>query len=105
VRSNHASRIRILSVKNVDMRLELVVIPVSDVDRAKQFYGSDGTRTRHEVEVLAELTDQHGALLLPAIPRRVVVADAAVAGEPVDLFAPYSEAAEAFTALAKRLRQ
>jgi catechol 2,3-dioxygenase-like lactoylglutathione lyase family enzyme len=27
-------------VKNVDMRLEVVVIPVSDVDRAKEFYGN-----------------------------------------------------------------
>src|SRR6266516_3011946 len=28
----------------VDMRLEVVVIPVSDVDRAKEFYGSLGWR-------------------------------------------------------------
>ena len=26
------------SVKNVDLTLEVVVIPVSDVDRAKEFY-------------------------------------------------------------------
>jgi hypothetical protein len=26
----------------VDMKLEVVVIPVSDVDRAKEFYGSLG---------------------------------------------------------------
>ena len=32
------------SVKNVDMRLEVVVIPVSDVDRAKEFYGRLGWR-------------------------------------------------------------
>ena len=32
------------SVKNVDMKLEAVVIPVSDVDRAKEFYGSLGWR-------------------------------------------------------------
>ena len=32
------------SVKNVDMKLEVVVIPVSDVDRAKEFYGSLGWR-------------------------------------------------------------
>ena len=30
--------------KNVDMKLEIVVIPVSDVDRAKQFYASLGWR-------------------------------------------------------------
>ena len=32
------------SVRNVDMNLEVVVIPVSDVDRAKGFYGSLGWR-------------------------------------------------------------
>ena len=32
------------SVKNVDMKLEAVVIPVSDVDRAKEFYGKLGWR-------------------------------------------------------------
>ncbi|HET6504432.1 MAG TPA: VOC family protein [Amycolatopsis sp.] len=33
-----------VSVKDVDMKLEVVVIPVSDVDRAKEFYGSLGWR-------------------------------------------------------------
>jgi predicted enzyme related to lactoylglutathione lyase len=37
-RSDDSSRIA--SIKGVDMKLEVVVIPVSDVDRAKQFYGS-----------------------------------------------------------------
>jgi len=32
------------SVKNVDMKLEVVVIPVSDVDRAKAFYAKLGWR-------------------------------------------------------------
>jgi catechol 2,3-dioxygenase-like lactoylglutathione lyase family enzyme len=32
------------SVKDVDMNLEVVVIPVSDVDRAKEFYGNLGWR-------------------------------------------------------------
>jgi catechol 2,3-dioxygenase-like lactoylglutathione lyase family enzyme len=32
------------SVKNVDLKLEVVVIPVSDVDRAKKFYESLGWR-------------------------------------------------------------
>src|SRR5512133_2285787 len=34
----------IASVKNVDMKLEVVVIPVSDVDRAKEFYRNLGWR-------------------------------------------------------------
>jgi catechol 2,3-dioxygenase-like lactoylglutathione lyase family enzyme len=29
---------------NVDLKLEAVVIPVSDVDRAKKFYGNLGWR-------------------------------------------------------------
>ena len=32
------------SVARVDMKLEVVVIPVSDVDRAKAFYGRLGWR-------------------------------------------------------------
>ena len=32
------------TVKNVDLKLEVVVIPVSDVDRAKEFYGGLGWR-------------------------------------------------------------
>jgi hypothetical protein len=32
------------SVPHVDMKLEAVVIPVSDVDRAKRFYGNLGWR-------------------------------------------------------------
>jgi catechol 2,3-dioxygenase-like lactoylglutathione lyase family enzyme len=42
VRSNDA--ITDARVKNVDLKLEAVVIPVSDVDRAKQFYGNLGWR-------------------------------------------------------------
>ena len=32
------------SVGTVDLKLEVVVIPVSDIDRAKEFYGSIGWR-------------------------------------------------------------
>src|SRR5882757_6566136 len=39
VRSNDAT-----SVARVDMKFEIVVIPVSDVDRAKEFYGRLGWR-------------------------------------------------------------
>src|SRR5262245_3543373 len=42
LRSNDA--ISDASVKNVDLKLEAVVIPVSDVDRAKDFYGNLGWR-------------------------------------------------------------
>jgi hypothetical protein len=39
VRSNDA---REETVARVDLKLEIVVIPVSDVDRAKEFYGRLG---------------------------------------------------------------
>ncbi len=42
VRSDDAREIA--SVENANMKLEVVVIPVSDVDRAKKFYGSLGWR-------------------------------------------------------------
>jgi catechol 2,3-dioxygenase-like lactoylglutathione lyase family enzyme len=42
VRSNDAGGTT--SIKKVDMKLEVVVIPVSDVDRAKEFYGNLGWR-------------------------------------------------------------
>jgi len=38
------SNARTTSVARVDMKLEVVVIPVSDVDRAKKFYGKLGWR-------------------------------------------------------------
>ena len=42
VQSNDATGIA--NVKTVDLKLEVVVIPVSDVDRAKEFYGGLGWR-------------------------------------------------------------
>src|SRR5580765_8742965 len=41
IRSNDG---RDASLARVDMKFELVVIPVSDVDRAKEFYGTLGWR-------------------------------------------------------------
>jgi catechol 2,3-dioxygenase-like lactoylglutathione lyase family enzyme len=34
----------VASTQNIDLKLEVVVIPVADVDRAKEFYGSLGWR-------------------------------------------------------------
>ena len=42
VRSNDATSVA--SVARADMKLEIVVIPVSDVDRAKEFYRRLGWR-------------------------------------------------------------
>ncbi len=38
------STTKVPGVKNADMKLEVIVIPVSDVDRAKEFYGRLGWR-------------------------------------------------------------
>ena len=38
------SAINPAQVRTTDMKLEVIVIPVSDVDRAKQFYGGLGWR-------------------------------------------------------------
>ena len=35
--------------RNVDMKLEVVVIPVSDVDRAKRFYGEPRLEARRRL--------------------------------------------------------
>ena len=39
-----ATAVESSSARTVDMKLEIVVIPVSDVDRAKRFYGGLGWR-------------------------------------------------------------
>ena len=54
VRSNEAS------VKDVDMKLEVVIIPVSDVDRAKEFYGRLGWRVDRTPPGVVKLTP-HGS--------------------------------------------
>ena len=36
-------------MKTVDMKLEVVVIPVSDVDRAKRFYARSGLAARRRL--------------------------------------------------------
>ena len=62
-----------------------------------------GGRSRHQQTVLAELAAEYGDRLLPAIPRRAVLQDAARAGLPVSVYAPRSEAAAAFATLASIL--
>lgn len=60
-------------------------------------------RSRHEREVLDALHERHGGLLMPEIPRRVAVQDAAAAGRPVTIHAPRNDAAAAFAALAQEV--
>jgi catechol 2,3-dioxygenase-like lactoylglutathione lyase family enzyme len=49
------------SVKNVDMKLEVVVIPVSDVDRAQEFYARLGWRVDVTPPGVVQLTPQGSA--------------------------------------------
>lgn len=60
-------------------------------------------RTRHEADVIELLREHHAQELLTAIPRRVVLQDAAIAGKAVSFYAPDSPAAEAFGKLAKEV--
>lgn len=60
-------------------------------------------QTRHAREVLEVLQDDYGENLLPAIPRRVAVQDAALAGQPLRRYAPASDAAGAFAKLAEEV--
>ena len=63
------------SLMNVDMKLEVVVIPVSDVDRAKEFYGRLGWRLDQTPPGVVQFTPhgsgcsvQFGANLTAAAP-------------------------------------
>jgi catechol 2,3-dioxygenase-like lactoylglutathione lyase family enzyme len=62
-------------VENVDMKLEVVVIPVADVDRAKEFYGRLGWRLDRTPPGVVQYTPhgsacsvQFGATLSAAAP-------------------------------------
>jgi catechol 2,3-dioxygenase-like lactoylglutathione lyase family enzyme len=48
------------SVKDVDMKLEVVIIPVSDVDRAREFYGRLGWRLDRTPPGIVQFTP-HGS--------------------------------------------
>lgn len=61
------------------------------------------TRTRHAREALASMVADYGELLLPGIPQRVVVQDAALTGVPVQTYAPDSDAAQAFGLITERI--
>lgn len=59
--------------------------------------------SRHAREVLSQLQDEYPGLLLPSIPRRVALQDAALSGLPVTTFEPNSDAARRFLALAQEV--
>ncbi len=61
------------------------------------------TSTRHAREVVEQLTEQYTDLVLTAIPRRVALQDAAIAGLPITSFAPTSDIAERFMVLAREV--
>ena len=56
------------SAANVNMKLEVVVIPVSDVDRAKEFYSRLGWRLDADRVVGDNFRLIQFTLLAPAVP-------------------------------------
>jgi chromosome partitioning protein len=62
-----------------------------------------GRRTLHQDEAFAELEKRWPGWVLPSIPRRVVLEDAAAAGEPVTIYAPRSSSAAAVRSLAQEV--
>lgn len=59
--------------------------------------------SRHSREVLDALAEGYPELVLPAIPRRVAIQDAQIAGLPVTIYAPASDGALAFHNLAQEV--
>jgi len=66
VRSNDASDTSV--AKKVDMKFEIVVIPVSDVDRAKEFYGRLGWRLDADYDSGSEFRVIFGKNVTAAVP-------------------------------------
>jgi len=64
-----------------------------------------GPRTNVQTEVLELMTERYGPQLLPEVPRRVVVQQAAIAGQPLATYAPGSSVAAVFTALAEEVHR
>jgi catechol 2,3-dioxygenase-like lactoylglutathione lyase family enzyme len=64
----------------MDMRLELVVLPVSDVDRAKEFYERVGFNADHDHRVSEEL--RFVQLTPPGSACSVAIGEGLVAGDP-----------------------
>lgn len=60
-------------------------------------------RSLHDRQAGEILAANHGPLLLPEIPRRVALRDAAGVGRPIQHFAPRSDATRAFQALAEEV--
>jgi chromosome partitioning protein len=62
-----------------------------------------GSRTLHRDEVLAEFEKRWPGWVLPPVPRRVALEDAAADGQPITLYAPRSSSAAAVRALAEEV--
>ena len=62
-----------------------------------------GANTRHGRDAAEALQESYGALLLPSIPRRIALQDAALAGQPITTYQPAGDAASAYFTLAKEV--
>jgi len=83
-----------MDIENVDMKLEVVIIPVADVDRSIEFYGRLGWRRDVTPPVVVQYTPhgsacsiQFGSTLTPAAPgsarNYLVVADIVAARDAI----------------------
>lgn len=60
-------------------------------------------RTMHEREALDAIMASYPELILPGIPRRVALQEAAVAGQPIGLYSPRSDATKAYNTITEEL--
>jgi len=60
-------------------------------------------RARHHQQVLERLQADQPQLLLPPVPRRVALADATIAGEPILTYSPSGDAAQAYSAVTQEV--
>jgi len=67
----------------VDMRLELIAVPVSDVDRAKEFYIKAGFNADHDHRVTDEL--RFVQLTPPGSACSIAIGDGVTTAEPGSL--------------------
>ena len=75
--------------RGIDMKLEVVTLPVADVDRAKRFYGDLGWRL--DADFVVGDSSARGAITRRARPARSISAPASRRprrARPADCFSP-----------------
>ena len=93
------------SVAAVDCNLVAARGREEDALELVEFQATGEGRSFSREEALDLMAERYGPLLLPEIPRRVLVQQAAIAGEPVVTYARGSGPAAAFTALSQEVHR